>query len=127
MLLSKFDLFFLYVLFRTYLYSVPPDSPPAPDLLVTVPPDLPVHLSDRRSLHAGVCNLTRQDETILILKQPTACHGRHGYLKMCVVSNCSPHTCYSVHSQKKTDSSQCQCLYSRDSPVVVHASTILHC
>ena len=134
----------LYVLFRTYLCSVPPASPPSPDLLVTVPPDLPVHLPDRRSLHAGVCNLTRQDEAILILQHYTACqdstsHGRHGrleYLKLGVTCS-GPLSCCSLHSEKKTSCLQChgpvQLTTVRASPAAVHAPAswyeviYLHC
>ena len=122
--------------FQDLLIYLPPDSPPSLYLLVTVPPDLPVHLSDRRSLHAGVCNLTRQDEAILILQHYTACqdstsHGRHGrleYLKR--EANCSePLSCCSLHSEKKTGCLQChgpvQLSTVRASPGVVHASSIL--
>ena len=97
--------------FQDLLIYLPPDSPPSPYLLVTVPPDLPVHLSDRRSLHAGVCNLMRQDESIIILQHYTACqdstsHGRLEYLKL--EETCSePLSCCSFHSQKKPSCLQC--------------------
>ena len=112
---------------------VPPDSPTSPDLLVTFPPDLPVHLSDRRSLHAGVWNLTRQDEAILILQHYNTCqdstsHGRLDYLKL--EATCSePLSCCSLHSEKKTGCLQChgpvQLSTVRASPGAVHASSIL--